>query len=129
RGMLQIDAEYAPALMRLGLVYNAAGRYQEAAGNVRRVAKREPGNAAAHEILAEALYGEEKYEEAAASADRAVKLSPDFAYAHHIAGLARASLGQREQALAHLTRLQQLKTPGLAQEVSDAINKKAPAKQ
>ncbi|MDQ5845813.1 MAG: tetratricopeptide repeat protein, partial [Acidobacteriota bacterium] len=42
RGMLQIDAEYAPALMRLGLVYNAAGRYQEAAGNVRRVAKREP---------------------------------------------------------------------------------------
>jgi tetratricopeptide (TPR) repeat protein len=129
RGMLQIDSEYAPALTRLGLVYNAAGRYEEAARHVRRVAEREPGNAAAHAILAEALYGEQKYEEAAASAERALKFSPDSADAHYLAGLARASLGQREQALEHLTRLQQLKTPDLAQQLSDFINKKGPAKQ
>ena len=129
RGMLQIDPEYAPALMRLGLVYNAAGRYEEAARNVRRVAEREPGNVAAHEILAEALYGEQKYEEAAASAERALKFSPDSPDAHYLAGLARASLGEREPALAHLTRLRQLKTPDLAQQLSDFINKKAPAKQ
>jgi tetratricopeptide (TPR) repeat protein len=129
RGMLQIDPEYAPALMRLGLVYNAAGRYEEAVRNVRRVAEREPGNAAAHEILAEALYGEQKYEEAAASAERALKFSPDSPEAHYLAGLARASLGQRDPALAHLTRLRQLKAPALTQQLSDFINKKAPAKQ
>lgn len=129
RGMLQIDAEYAPALTLLGLVYNAAGRYEEAARNVRRVAEREPRNAAAHAILAEALYGEQKYEEAAASAERALKLFPDSADAHYLAGLARASLGQRDQALAHLARLRQLNTPGLAQQLSDAINKNAPAKE
>jgi tetratricopeptide (TPR) repeat protein len=129
RGMLQIDPEYAPALMRLGLVYNAAGRYEEAARNIRRVAEREPGNAWAHETLAEALYGEQKYEEAAASAERALKLSPDSPGAHYLAGLARASLGQRDPALAHLARLQQLKAPALAQQLSDFINRKAPAKQ
>ena len=129
RGMLQIDPEYAPALMRLGLVYNDAGRYEEAAQNVRRVAEREPGNALAHQILAEALYGEQKYEEAAASAERALKFSPDSPDALYLAGLARASLGERDPALAHLTRLRELKTPDLAQQLSDFINKKAPAKQ
>ncbi len=129
RGMLQIDPEYAPALMRLGLVYNAAGRYQEAAGNVRRVIEREPRNAMAHEILAEALYGEQKYEAAAAAAELALKFSPDSPDANYLAGLSRASLGQRDPALAHRSRLQRLKVPDLAQQLSDFINKKAPPKQ
>ena len=129
RGMLQIDPEYAPALIRLGLVYNAAGRHEEAALNLRPVTEREPANAAAHEILAEALYGVQKYEEAAASAERALKLSPDSPDAHYLAGLARASLGQRDAALAHLARLGQLKSPNLTQQLSDFINKKAPAKE
>jgi superkiller protein 3 len=128
RGMLQIDPEYAPALMLLGLVCNAAGRYEEAARNARRVTEREPGNAGAHEILAEALYGQQHYEEAAVSAERALKASPNFLDAHYLAGRARASLGQREPALAHLARLQQLKAPDLAQQLSDFINAKA-AKQ
>ena len=129
RGMLQFDPEYSPALVRLALVYNAAGRHEEAAQYVRRVAEREPTNAAAHEIFAEALYGLQKYDEAAAWAERAIKLSPDFAYALYFAGSARASLGQRDAALAHLARLQQLKSPDLAQQLSEFINKKAPAKQ
>ena len=128
RGMLQIDQEYAPALVRLGLVYNAAGRYEEAERNVRRVTERQPSNGVAHEILAEALYGEQKYEEAAVSAERAVKLSRDFEEAHYVAGLARASLGQRDAALAHLARLRDLKSADLAQRLSDFIDKKAPGK-
>jgi tetratricopeptide (TPR) repeat protein len=127
RGMFQIDPEYSLALMGLGLVYNAAGRYEEAAGNLRRVTGREPANAAAHEILAEALYGGKKYEEAAASAERALELSPDFSDAHYLAGLARASLGQRDKALAHVARLRQLKSPELAQQLSDFIDKKTKA--
>lgn len=126
RGMLQIDPEYTPALLRLGLVCNASGRYAEAAQNVRRVAEREPRNSSAHEILAEALYGEEKYEEAAVSAERALKISPDSPDALYLAGLARAKQGQRDAALAHLNRLQQLKVTDLAQQLSDFINKKAP---
>ena len=129
RGMLQIDSEYAPALIRLGLVSNVGGRYEEAAQNFRRVIAREPANYFAYELLAEALIGQEKYQEAAVSAEQAIKLSPNFPDAHYQAGLARAALGQRDAALAHLDRLRQLNSPILAQQLLDVINKKAPAKQ
>ena len=129
RGMLQIDPEYIPALLRLGLVYNALGRHEDAALNIRRVIGRQPKNALAHEILAEALYGGQKYEEAAAAVEHALKLTPNSPEAHYVAGLARASLGQRDAALTHLARLEQLKGTDLAQQLLDFINNKAPAKQ
>jgi len=127
-GMLQIDPEYAPALLRLGFAYNAAGRYQEASQNLRRVIEKIPGNAVAHESLAQSLYGLQNYEAAAASAERAIKLSPDFPHALYLAGLARAALGQRDAALANLTRLRQIDSPDLAKQLSDFINRKAPVK-
>lgn len=129
RGMLQIDPEYIPALLRLGLVYNALGRFEDAALNIRRVIGRQPKNALAHEILGEALYGGQKYEEAVASAELALKLTPDSPEGHYLAGLARGSLGQRDAALSHVARLEQLKSTDLAQQLSDFINKKVPAKQ
>lgn len=128
RSMLQIDPEYTPALMRLGLVYNALGRYEDAAQNIRRVIGRQPTNALAHEILAEALYGGKNYEESVAAADRALKFSPDSPEGHYFAGLARASLGQRKAALAHVARLQEVKSLDLAQQLSEFINKKIPPK-
>jgi tetratricopeptide (TPR) repeat protein len=129
RGMLRIDPDYAPALLRLGLVCNAARRYEEAAAHLRRVAERHPANPAAHEALAESLFGLNKHGEAAASADRALKLSPDSPDAHYLAGLARAALHQRDAALAHLAKLKQLNSPDYAQHLSDFIDKKAPAKE
>lgn len=129
RGMLQIDPEYGPALLRLGLVYNDAGRYEESAQYARRVAEREPNNAAAHALVAEALYGQQKYEGAAVAAETAVRVTPNFAVALYIAGRARASLRQRDAALAHLASLRQLNSTTLAQQLSEFIDKKAPAKQ
>ena len=128
RGMLQIDPDYAPAHLRLGLVCNAARRFEEAAGHLQRVTARHPANSEAHEALAESLFGQNKHEEAATSADRALKLAPDSPDAHYLAGLARASLGQRDAALAHLARLKQLNSPDYAQHLSDFIDKKSPAK-
>jgi tetratricopeptide (TPR) repeat protein len=127
-GMLQIDPEYAPALLRLGLVYNFAKRYAEAAQFLHHGAERDPANAAAHELLAEALYGEQKYEEAAVSAERALKLSPNHPDALYFAGLARASLGQRDAALIHLDKLRRLNSPELTQRLLDFINQKATVK-
>lgn len=129
RGMLQIDPDYAPALLRLGLVCNAARRFDEAAQHLRRVAERHPSNPEAHEALAESLFGQNRHEEAAAAAERALKLSPDSPDAHYLAGLARAALHQRDAALTHLAKLKQLNSPDYAQHLSDFIDKKAPAKQ
>jgi tetratricopeptide (TPR) repeat protein len=126
RAMLQIDPGYAPALLRLGLICNADRRYEEAAQHLQRVLERQPSNADAHEALAESFFGQRKYDEAATEADRALKLAPDSAGAHYLAGLARASLGQRDPALAHLARLRQLKAEDYAQLLSDFIDKKSP---
>jgi len=128
RGMLQIDPDYAPALLRLGLVCNAARRFEEGAGHLRRAAERRPTDPDAHEALAESLYGLRRYEEAASAADRALKLSPDARGAHYLAGLARASLGQRDAALSHLARLKELDSKDYAELLSDFIDKKSPAK-
>ncbi|HWS86227.1 MAG TPA: tetratricopeptide repeat protein [Pyrinomonadaceae bacterium] len=128
RGMLQIDPEYVPALLRLGLVANDTRRFEEAAHHLRRAAAREPANPYAHEGLAEALYGLNKFDEAAASADRALKLAPDSAGAHYFAGLARAASGQRDAALNHLARLKELKSDNYAQLLSDFVEKRSPGK-
>lgn len=128
RGMLQIDPEYPPALLRLGLVANDARRFEEAVGYLRRVAQRQPNSALAYQVLAESLHNLGRNEEAAASAERALKLTPDSPGAHYFAGRARAALGQREAALKHLAKLQQLKSD-YAQLLSDFIDKKSPVKQ
>ncbi|MET0646844.1 MAG: tetratricopeptide repeat protein [Pyrinomonadaceae bacterium] len=129
RGMLQIDPDYVPALLRLGLVCNDARRFEEAARHLRRAAERQPANPYAHEGLAEALYNLGRHEEAAASADRALKLSPEAPEAHYFAGLARAALGQRDAALAHLAKLRQLNSPDYAQLLSDFLDQKSRVKQ
>jgi tetratricopeptide (TPR) repeat protein len=129
RGMLQIDPDYEPALLRLGLVCNAARRFEEAAGHLRRAAERRPADPDAHEALAESLYNLRQYEEAASAADRALKLSPDARGAHYLAGLARATLGQRDAALLHLARLKELNSKDYAELLSDFLDKKQPARQ
>ena len=129
KGMLQIDPEYVPALLRLGLVANEARRFEEAAGYLRRAAAREPSNPYAQEELADSLYGLGRFEEAADAADAALKLNPGSPAAHYYAGLARASLGQRDAALAHLARLKQLDAAAYAQTLSDLIDKRSPAKR
>jgi tetratricopeptide (TPR) repeat protein len=129
RAMLQIDPGYAPALLRLGLLCNADHRYEEAVGHLQRVIQRQPSNPDAHESIAEAYLGLRKYDEAAAAADRALRLTPDAPGAHYLAGLARASLGQRAPALAHLDKLKQLKSDDYAKRLSDFIDKNSPAKQ
>ncbi len=126
RGMLQIDPGYVPALLRLGLVCNTARRFEEAAGHLRRAVEREPANSYAHEGLAEALYGLDKHDEAILAADRALQLAPDSPAAHYFAGLARAASGQRDAALSHLAKLQQLNATNYAKLLSDFIDKKSP---
>jgi tetratricopeptide (TPR) repeat protein len=129
RAMLQIDPDYAPALLRLGLLCNADRRFEEAAQHLQRVIVHQPTNSDAHESLAESLLGLHKYDEAAAAADRALKLTPDSPGAHYLAGLARASLAQRDLALSHLAKLKQLKSDDYAQRLSDFIDKNSPPKQ
>jgi tetratricopeptide (TPR) repeat protein len=126
---LQIDPEYAPAFERLGLVYNAARRFDEAAAAFRRALRKNADDAPALEGLAEAYLGLRDYNAALEAATHAARLRPGSANAHYLDGLAHASLGQRDAALQDLSRLQQLKADAPAKLLSDFIEKKAPDKK
>jgi tetratricopeptide (TPR) repeat protein len=129
RALLQIDPDYAFAHQRLGLVHNAARRFDEAAAAFKRALQKTPDDAPALEGLAEAYLGLRDYTAALDAATHAARLSPDSANAHYLAGLAHASLGQRDQALADLARLQQLKASAPAKLLSDFIEKRSPEKR
>ena len=124
KAVLRIDPGYLPAHFRLGLVYNAAQRFEEAAESFRLVLRSQPKIAEVHENLAEALYGLRKYEEAADAAGRAIALRPAEPGAYYIAGMAHASLGRREQALASLEKLRELKADKLAAALQNFVEKK-----
>jgi tetratricopeptide (TPR) repeat protein len=112
-----------------GEAHLKAGRLREAEESFRGMLQIDPDYAPAHLRLGLVHNAARRFDEAAAAADRVLKHAPDSPDAHHLAGLARASLNQREAALAHLAKLQQLNSPDLAQHLSDFIDKKSPAKQ
>jgi tetratricopeptide (TPR) repeat protein len=125
RGLLQIDPDYPPAHLKLGLLYNAERRYDEAVRSLNLVVAKQPRNAEAFEHLGEAYAGLRKYAEALAASERAISLQPASPGAHYFAGVASASLGRREQALAHLDKLKELKADDYADLLADFIEKKA----
>jgi tetratricopeptide (TPR) repeat protein len=127
--LLDVDPDYCPALLRLGMVRNAARRYAEAIEVLTRHVALRPDNAEGYERLAEALHGKKRYADAAVQAERAATLAPTSAAAHLYAGLAHAALGRRERALAAHARLLELKAETEAARLADYIEQKSPAKK
>jgi tetratricopeptide (TPR) repeat protein len=129
KGLLQIDPDYPPAHLKLGLLYDATRRFDEAVRSLTLVTAKQPDNADAFEGLGEAYAGLHKFDESLNASERALKLQTDLPGAHYFAGVAAASLGRRDQALAHLDKLKQLHADDYAKLLADFIDKKAPAKQ
>lgn len=126
KGLLRIDPKYAPAHLRLGMIYNTADRFAEAARSLETAVGLQPDDAEGHENLAESLYGLKKYADAFASADKAARLKPDSAGAHYVAGLALAALGRRDEALQRHARLKELNAAEYAQYLQEVIDRKQP---
>jgi tetratricopeptide (TPR) repeat protein len=129
KGILQIDPEYPPAHLYLGLIYNAEHNFDAAVQSFNHVLARRPDNSEALVGLGSAYLGQRKYADAVEACDRAIKLKPADAEAYYTAGVAAASLGQREQALARLDKLRQLKADDYAQRLSEFISQKTSDKQ
>jgi tetratricopeptide (TPR) repeat protein len=64
-------------------VLNELGRHQEAADSCATALRMAPGNAEAHNNLANALQGLGRYVEALESYQRALTIRPDYADAHN----------------------------------------------
>ena len=75
------EGTYAPAFFGLGVVFSAAGEYQEAAEVVQSGLNMAPMDAGGHCTLAWILYSLQRINEAEYSAQQAVRWNPNFAMA------------------------------------------------
>ena len=128
KALLQIDPNYPPAHLRLGIIYNADHRYNEAVQAFKLVLKSQPQSAAAYENLGEAYYGQHKYTDALEATAHAIKLQPRAPGAYYIAGLAYAALDQPDGARAACAKLTELHADEYAQLLAAVIAKQTPHK-
>lgn len=124
--LLQLDPDYAPAHLRLGMIYHADERYPAAVAAFQTVLRLQPQHADAHAALARSYLALHNYAAAANAALRAAQLQPQSPAPYLTAGLAHAALNQRAQALAHYHRLKELHADEYARQLADAIEKKTP---
>jgi len=127
--LLGVDPDYCPALLRLGMVHNAARQHDRAVELLTRHAALRPDNPEGHERLAEALHHRGRHADALSHAERAAELAPASPAAHLFAGLSHAALGRRDRALAAHARLLHLKADAEAARLADYIEQKTPAKK
>ncbi|HXQ70555.1 MAG TPA: tetratricopeptide repeat protein [Pyrinomonadaceae bacterium] len=97
-------AEIKPDSAEYALGYAAAlvqaRRFDDAAGILRQVVRRDPQNYAAHANLATALYESKRYGEALAEYEWIVAAKPEIVVAHYFIATAHDYLGEYPQALA-----------------------------
>lgn len=99
RNILKASAGQPEAMLMLGEVLSAQGRYQDAISILSALLQRWPNVAPVQFCLGSALHGAGRYPEAAKHLRRAIELQPDFAAAHNNLGRALAELGDRPGAV------------------------------
>jgi cytochrome c-type biogenesis protein CcmH/NrfG len=111
QGVLQLDAEFAPAHLSLGMNLMVMGKLDAAIGHLREAVQLDPERADAHNSLGSALVQVGEAEEAIVRFRKAIELKPDFAMALYNLGGTYCAQGAFEDALVVRDRLAQLDTP------------------
>ena len=101
---LELDPQYVPALINLGDVHYAEGRWNEASACFERAIAQEPGNAKARYNLGNVLHDRHEYQAALILYRDAVALAPDFADASFNLALTCEELELVEEAQRHWRR-------------------------
>ncbi len=96
-------------LNNLALLYERAGKYNEAIELHRRAIAVEPGFAIGYSNLSQVYWRTGRYEEALAAADRALEISPNLAEAYISRGLVYKTQGRHQESIAAFRKAVELK--------------------
>ena len=99
---MEISPEWSEGRIKLGKVYFAGNRLEEAQAEFERAARETPGNKEAHLSLSEAYLAGGQWERAAAAATRAIELGASESRALYLLGTALIRKGRREEGQAVL---------------------------
>lgn len=124
-------AEIKPDSAEYALGYAAAlvqaRRFDDAAGILRQVVRRDPQNYAAHANLATALYESKRYAEALPEYEWIVAAKPEIVVAHYFIATAHDYLGEYPQALASYEKFLAEANAGTNQLEIDKVNLRLPS--
>ena len=109
RNVLGAQPEHPDALHLLGVIALQQGDHRSAADHIGRALSRNPGNAAYHAHLAEALRGLGELDKAADCCRTAMRLQPHFADAINNLGVVLLAQGRIDEAIAQLREALRLK--------------------
>lgn len=96
--ILQMDPEYAPAWINLGVLLRRTGKWDSAVTCLKRGIALKPDDGPAWSNLGNALRAVNRLDEAVAAQSRALDLSPDVARVHYNYGLSVRDKGDLEEA-------------------------------
>jgi len=124
-------AEIKPDSAEYALGYAAAlvqaRRFDDAAGILRQVVRRDPQNYAAHANLATALYESKRYVEALPEYEWIVAAKPEIVVAHYFIATAHDYLGEYPQALASYEKFLAAADAGTNQLEIDKVKLRLPS--
>ncbi|BCA56048.1 hypothetical protein W02_31880 [Nitrospira sp. KM1] len=106
---LRIDPAYRPALIQLGSIYCAEGRWREAEQSFREASRSDPRDAHALYSLGHVLEQLKKPRGAVKAYRQAIICSPRFYEAHYRLGLLYESLGKKTDAIRHFNIARRLR--------------------
>jgi uncharacterized protein (TIGR02466 family) len=102
RHALEIDSEFHPAGIALARIFVAAGLYEKALAEAERLLERDPEDAQAWAVCANAQRGLENPNESEIAFRKAIGLNPAYGPAHHDFGALLAQQSRHEEALEEL---------------------------
>jgi hypothetical protein len=114
--LAELNPDFAPAHVNVGVRLEEAGRVDEAIAAYRRALRADPGRTAAHYNLGNALIKKGLYAEAVRSYEQVLSREPGNGAAHKNLAIALLYLGRPCEALAHLERSAELDARTFADE-------------
>jgi tetratricopeptide (TPR) repeat protein len=115
---LQIDSNYAPAVMSLGYAYSTAGEQERAIAQMQRYIRLVPDAADPRASYADLLFRVGKYAEALRQYEESLKIKPDYWYAHSQIGRIYLVLGRLTDARGELLEGMKVMQEGPSREAS-----------
>ncbi len=115
---LQIDSNYAPAVMSLGYAYSTAGEQERAIAQMQRYIRLVPDAADPRASYADLLFRVGKYAEALTQYEESLKIKPDYWYSHSQIGRIYLVLGRLNDAQGELREGMKLMQEGPSREAS-----------
>lgn len=121
--VMRLDPENWVQREAIGDIYSQKGDSDEALRQYERTLRINPNNALCNRKLGKIYYQKGEYRPAVRAFEKSLEIDPGFGEAHLGLGLSYCALGDKEAASSELKKLEELKQPAMATQLSEEIGR------